>query len=163
MEKALWAEKHIKAASILNWRHFSHLLITFIHSMATAPVEITKDQWAVLKTLFSSPDDIDLYVAGQAETPVGGGLTGPTFNCIKALQFKKLMDGDRFFFTHKDQTGSFTPTQLEEIRKRRLSDILCENTGISRMRGNVFLDASTSGETLKLCSEARAIIVDLFI
>ena len=57
-------------------------------------------------------------IVRKAETPVGGGLTGPTFNCIKALQFKKLMDGDRFFFTHKDQTGSFTPTQLEEIRKR---------------------------------------------
>ena len=28
------------------------------------------------------------------------------------------MDGDRFFFTHRNQTGSFTPKQLGEIRKR---------------------------------------------
>ena len=33
--------------------------------MATAPDEITEDQWAVLRTLYSSPDDIDLYAAGQ--------------------------------------------------------------------------------------------------
>jgi len=79
------------------------------------------------------------------------------------VQFKKLMDGDRFFFTHKDQTGSFTPAQLEEIRKRRLSDILCENTGIAMMRGNVFLGASTSSQTLKPCSQARAINIDLFV
>ena len=36
--------------------------------MATAPGEITEDQWAVLKTLYSSPDDIDLYAAGQVIT-----------------------------------------------------------------------------------------------
>ena len=36
--------------------------------MATTPVEITKDQWAVLGTLYSSPDDIDLYAAGQVIT-----------------------------------------------------------------------------------------------
>ena len=46
---------------------------------------------------------------------------------------------------------------------RRLSDILCENTGIAKMRENVFLDASTSAQTLKPCSEARAINIDLFV
>ena len=36
--------------------------------MATAPDEITEDQWAVLRTLYSTPDDIDLYAAGQVIT-----------------------------------------------------------------------------------------------
>ena len=40
----------------------------FFHSMATPPDEITEDQWAVLRALYSSPDDIDLYAAGQVIT-----------------------------------------------------------------------------------------------
>ena len=72
MEKALWTEQHIKAVNILNWRNFSLLLIhSFFHSMATAPDEITEDQWAVLRTLYSSPDDIDLYAAGQVISEKG--------------------------------------------------------------------------------------------
>ena len=47
---------------LLSW------LIHFFPSMATAPGEITEDQWAVLRTLYSSPDDIDLYAAGQVIT-----------------------------------------------------------------------------------------------
>ena len=38
--------------------------------MTTPPGEITKDQWAVLRTLYSSADDIDLYVAGQVITDI---------------------------------------------------------------------------------------------
>ena len=86
--------------------------------MNDGPREISRDQWAVLKTLYSSPEQIDLFTAGLAESPVEGGLTGHTFNCIKARQFRDLKDGDRYFFTHKDQEGSFTKDQLREIRPR---------------------------------------------
>ena len=61
VEAALWTDPHIKAAN----RSF---LIAFINRMTTPPGEITKDQWAVLRTLYSSADDIDLYVAGQVIT-----------------------------------------------------------------------------------------------
>ena len=137
MEKALWTEQHIKAANTR--RHFSPLLINSFfpqhgHStwwdyrgpMGCAENSLFKSWWywplccrtgdhRYLRRRIAASWFLTL---GQAETPVNGGLTGPTFNCIKALQFKKLMDGDRFFFTHKEQTGSFTPTQLKEIRKR---------------------------------------------
>ena len=165
--------------------------------MADRPAEITGDQWTALRSLyrcrfyvlmicrvpfykcsvpiFRSPEDIDLYSAGQAETPVPGGLTGPIFNCIKAKQFKSLMDGDRFFFTHKDQVGSFTTDQMVEIKKRwldltlpfnhefrRLSDILCDNTDIANIQDQVFLAVSPTNQR-RPCSISRQINVQKFV
>ena len=103
------------------------------------PPEMSRANWRTLSELYKTPDDVDLFVGGLAEYRYNDGLTGPTFNCIKSMQFKKLMDGDRFFFTHKDQAGSFTTAQLNQLRKRTLRDIICENTDLSKTRGNVFL------------------------
>ena len=98
------------------------------------PEEISSPQWALLRTLYQSPDDIDLFVAGMAESKVTGGLTGRTFTCILARQFSALKTGDRFFFTHKDQAGSFNQKQLRQIRSMKLRDIICQNTDISSTR-----------------------------
>ena len=48
-----------------------------------------------------------MFAAGLAETAVNGGLTGPTFNCIKAKQFESMKKGDRFFFTHGQQAAKY--------------------------------------------------------
>ena len=104
-----------------------------------------------------------------------GGLTGPIFNCIKAKQFKNLMDGDRFFFTHKDQVGSFTTDQMVEIKKRwlgltfpinletrRLSDVLCDNTDIANIQDQVLLAVSPTNQR-RPCSISRQINVQKFV
>ena len=113
----------------------------------------------MIQSLYSSPDDIDLFVAGLAEEKVTGGLTGNTFNCIKARQFKALKSGDRFFFTHKKQAGSFTSSQLKEVRGRRLREIICDNTDITSTRENVFL---LTGD-LKDCSSANKLDISKFL
>jgi len=143
-----------------SWRRFCGL--SSISSMSQRPSEIASNQWEVLQTLYSSPDQIDLFTGGLAETPVADGLTGHTFNCIKAKQFASLKDGDRFFFTHSSEAGSLTKGQLKEIRGRRLGDIICDNTGISSVRENVLLVASSSNP-LRSCSEARTIRVGEFV
>ena len=71
------------------------------------PIEISVTNWKILAELYKTPDDIDLFVGGLAEFPVFGGLTGPTFNCIKLIQFKGVMNSDIFFFTHKNEAGRF--------------------------------------------------------
>ena len=91
------------------------------------PPDIYPANWIILSELYETTDDIDLFVGGLAEVPVPGGLTGPTFNCIVAIQFRRLMDSDRFFFTHRNQAGSFTSTQLSQLRKRTLKDIICQS------------------------------------
>ncbi|UYV64035.1 hypothetical protein LAZ67_2006372 [Cordylochernes scorpioides] len=88
--------------------------------------------------------DIDLFSGGLSEYPVRGGVVGPTFACIIARQFARLKHGDRFYFEHGGQTGSFTlskyrefpttlmviPDQLAEIKKMTLSKIFCLVTNI---------------------------------
>ncbi|OTF78511.1 Thyroid peroxidase-like protein, partial [Euroglyphus maynei] len=52
-----------------------------------------------LKKLYGHPDNIDLYVAGIMENSDDhDGKIGPTFRCLIVDQFKRLRDGDRFFY-----------------------------------------------------------------
>ena len=74
--------------------------------------------------LYRSPDDVDLYVAGNAEKPSGGSMLGPTFKCLISDQFGRLKRGDRFFYTNP---GQFTSEQLRSIKSQTLSRLLCDN------------------------------------
>ena len=48
--------------------------------------------------LLSRLNNIDLFAAGMAETPLSGARLGPTFACIIGRQLKKMLLGDRFFY-----------------------------------------------------------------
>jgi len=102
------------------------------------PDNIPENVWRVLSSLYQTPADIDLFTGGLAEDPVTDGVTGATFNCLKALQFAKARYGDRFFFTHTGQPGSFSTEQMREIRKRRLGDIICQNSNVEMTTVNAF-------------------------
>jgi len=115
--------------------------LSHIASLDIRPQEIDEENWSKLKSVYHAVEDIDLYVGGLSETPVQGGLVGPTFACIIGKQFRALMDGDRFFYRH---TGGpdilpLTGVMLEQVRKRRLSDVICENTDIQNLTENVFI------------------------
>nr|CAD7573838.1 unnamed protein product [Timema californicum] len=97
--------------------NFSSLL----HVMANSTVHRYND-------MYDHPDDIDLWSAGVAENSLPGSMVGPTFNCIIARTFKKLKIGDRFWYENKNLPNSFTPDQLSEIRKVRLSRLLCDTS-----------------------------------
>jgi len=127
-----------------------------ITSMASPPPEVRPDAWQRVQSLYTSPDDIDLFTGGLIEYPVQGGLSGPTFNCIKALQFARLKRGDRFFFTHGNQVGTFTPTQVRQLRARTLGDIICENSQQTETTSNVFLIPSSSNPWVACNDPSRA-------
>ncbi|KAF2367927.1 hypothetical protein FHG87_001306 [Trinorchestia longiramus] len=80
-----------------------------------------------LKRTFDHVDDIDLFTGGLIETPLHGGLIGPTFGCIMGIQFRNLRKCDRFWYENADPLVRFTDSQLTEIRKVTMSRLLCDN------------------------------------
>lgn len=52
--------------------------------------------------------DLDLYVGGVSERRLPGNAMGPTFACINGVQFYHSKYGDRFFYEHGGESGSFT-------------------------------------------------------
>ena len=55
-------------------------------------------------------NNIDLFAAGVAETPLSDGQIGPTFACLIGEQFSNIKNGDRFYFRHKE--SGFTEGKL---------------------------------------------------
>jgi len=99
------------------------------------PHTISSTNWKLLESIYLHPHHIDLVVGGFAEESYNGGVVGQTFGQIIGKQFKALRFGDRFFFTHQ---GNMNDQELEQVRKRTLGDIICENTMIDRVRENAF-------------------------
>lgn len=77
---------------------------------------------------YEDPDDIDLWSAGVAEKPLPGSMVGPTFACIIGKQFSNFRSGDRFWYENGGWPSSFTLEQLSEIRKIKMSRVLCDNS-----------------------------------
>ncbi|RVE49551.1 hypothetical protein evm_005779 [Chilo suppressalis] len=93
-----------------------------------------------LKSLYRHVDDIDLFTGGMAERPVVGGLVGPTFACIIAQQFSNLRKGDRFWYENGGFDSSFTPAQLQQIRRVSFAQVLCRTLDtIDNIQPFVFL------------------------
>lgn len=80
-----------------------------------------------LQQLYSSIDEIDLFVGGILERSVPGALIGPTFQCIVGDQFKRLKFGDRFWFEEGNQPNSFTLDQVNALRESSLARVICDN------------------------------------
>ena len=95
-----------------------------------------------LASVYSSPDDIDLWVGGLAEDHVPGAMAGALFFAILKEQFEGLRDGDRFWY----QIDLF-PAELAVIERTSLSDVIIRNTGIrpGEIQERVFFVARPGG------------------
>lgn len=89
-----------------------------------------------LKELYGHPGNIDVFVGGILEDQVPGGKVGPLFRCLLIEQFKRLRDGDRFWY---ENPSTFSPEQLVQIKQYSLARVLCDNgDNITKISGNVF-------------------------
>ena len=78
-----------------------------------------------LADVYSSVDNVDLWVGGLAEEDVPGAMVGPLFFEILKTQFEVLRDGDRFWYQI-----ALTPDELDSVRRTRLADIIRRNTEV---------------------------------
>ena len=86
-----------------------------------------------LESAYATVDDVDLWVGGLAEDPVGGGHLGELFRTMVIRQFTALRDGDRFWYER-----ALAPIDVYALRKTRLSEIILRNTSIESIQPNVF-------------------------
>ncbi|GAB1597499.1 peroxidasin-like [Argonauta hians] len=99
-----------------------------------------------LETLYGHPDNIDLFVGGISETPKKNSKVGPTFMCIIVDQFRRLRDGDRFWY---ENPGVFTADQLTQLRQTSLARVICDNSdNIVRIQRNVFQMVNNNADYL---------------
>lgn len=88
-----------------------------------------------LASLYTSPDQVDLWVGGLAEDHAPGALVGPTLLAILKDQFERLRDGDRFWYE-----GYLPASLLETVRGQNLTRIIRRNTGIAgEIQNNVWI------------------------
>ncbi|CAB3373221.1 Hypothetical predicted protein [Cloeon dipterum] len=108
-----------------------------------------------LKELYGHPGNIDLWVGGILEDQVEGGKVGPTFQCILVDQFRRLRDGDRFWY---EDPAVFSPAQLTQIRQSSLAAVLCNNgDNIERVTRDVFTLPMMQRSGLVTCEEVPQI------
>jgi len=105
------------------------------------------DAAARLASIYTSVDDIDLWVGALSEIHLPGALVGPLLHALLADQFDRARDGDRFWYENLDM---FSPEEIETIASRSLADIILDNTWIDTIQSNVFLAQARVAEPAAL-------------
>ncbi|KAM6457875.1 peroxidasin homolog isoform 1-T2 [Liasis olivaceus] len=89
-----------------------------------------------LRSLYGITKNIDLFPALMVEDLVPGTRVGPTLMCLLVTQFRRLRNGDRFWYENPDV---FTSAQLTQIKQASLARIICDNSDhIQQLQKDVF-------------------------
>ena len=99
-----------------------------------ADISSDPDVQAKLAQAYESVDDIDVWVGALAEDHVEGASVGELTRTVLAEQFTALRDGDRFWYQN-----TFEGSQLREIERTRLSDVIERNTDLTSIQENAFI------------------------
>ena len=97
--------------------------------------EINPEIAEKLESVFTSPDQVDLWVGCLCEPKIPGTMVGPLLERILSNQFRRLRDGDRFYYQNH------LPREMQRmVEKQTLATIIRRNTAIGdELQDNVFL------------------------
>ncbi|XP_070802404.1 eosinophil peroxidase-like [Pituophis catenifer annectens] len=85
--------------------------------------------------LYGTPENIDIWIGAMAEPFVPNGRVGPLMACLIGTQFRKLRDGDRYWWENR---GVFTSWQRRALRSDSFSRVICDNTHIKEVSREIF-------------------------
>jgi len=123
--------------------------------------QIPSDIIPRLQRMYAHPDDVDFFVGGMSEKPVKPGLLGWTFLCVVGDQFARAKKGDRFFYDLGGQPGSFTPGQLQQIRRSSWARVLCDNSEIGAVQPLAFRSPDNNINRVQSCQSPAIPSLDL--
>ena len=94
-----------------------------------ADVSSDPDVQDALSRAYGEVQHLDLWTGGLAEDRIPGALVGETFHTMMAEQFRRLRDGDRYWFENAPYFLA-NPGLLTEVRAATLADVIRRNTPI---------------------------------
>ncbi|XP_048489572.1 peroxidase isoform X2 [Plutella xylostella] len=105
------------------------------HSFHDMTDYISEENVRIMESIYASPADVELVVAGSLERLVPGAQAGPTFLCILTEQFYRTRVADRYFYENgAEREIAFSPSQLESIRHgASMARLLCDNANDVRV------------------------------
>lgn len=124
---------------------------------------IPYEQLDIFKKLYADPADIDLWSGVISERKFPDADVGPTASCILGIQYYHLKYGDRYFYSHGYQTGSFSPKQVAEIKTTTLAQLLCLTSDyLDGVQKYAFFPANYGYNKKLACNSYRPINYGLF-
>ncbi|XP_038184102.1 myeloperoxidase [Arvicola amphibius] len=93
-----------------------------------------------LMAQYGTPNNIDIWMGGVSEPLEPNGRVGQLLACLIGTQFRKLRDGDRFWW---ENPGVFSAQQRQALARISFPRIICDNTGITTVsKNNIFMSNS---------------------
>merc|ERR1719431_1443600 len=118
----------------------------------------------LLRQVYDSVDDIDLYVGGFLEAAHEDSILGPVFKCIIGDQFARLKKGDRYFYDLGVDTNTrFSQLELDQIRKASLARLICDNSDVDSVQPFVLKLPLSNTNAIRSCNEQTIPRLDLNI
>ena len=89
---------------------------------------------AKLTEIYGHPDNCDLWVGIISEKSLKGGVLGELGGTIVGDQFRRIRDGDRFWYERSDYPLSIQA----EIGSTQFAEVMMRNSGIAGLQFDIF-------------------------
>ena len=89
---------------------------------------------AALQSLYRTVDEVDAWIGMLSEDPIPGGSVGITTDAVITDQFRRLRDGDRFWF----ENAGFDSRDVAMLNRVTLSEIMARNSGVQGLQPSIF-------------------------
>lgn len=101
--------------------------------------EITNDEnlASQLEEVYGSLDKLDSWVGMLAETHMPGSSFGETLSIIIMDQFRRLRNGDRFFYLNNPNLSDI---EKNNISNTTMADLIIRNTDINNVQSDAFFN-----------------------